>query len=104
MCSLGHIDPRYIYVDSSSDEGAATDLNDNHAATTCPGPSSSLIVEVHSNAPMTHHISFPVIIILDLDLEEECELMWCKSMWPDPMDHNSISKINELFGLPGLGP
>ena len=105
MCSLGHIDPCYVYVDSSSDEGTATDSNDNCAATTRPGPSSSLIVEVHSNAPTTHHISSPIIIILDSEEEEaECELMWHKSTWPNPTDHNSISKINELLGLPGLSP
>jgi len=99
--SLGHIDPHYVYVDSSSDEGAVTDSNDNSATAARPGPSSSLIVEVHSDAP-THHTGSPVIIISDS--EEEEEEAEHKLLWPHPMDHDSIDKLNALFGAPGLSP
>lgn len=97
--SLGHIDPRYVYVESSSDEGAATDSNDNSVAA---GPSSSLIVEVHSDDPTTHHMGSPVIIISDS--EEEEEEAERELTWPHPTDHDSIYKLNALFGVPGFGP
>jgi hypothetical protein len=94
---LGRIDPRYVSVESSSDEGAATDANDNSAiAVTRPGRNSSLIMEVHSDAPTTYQASSPVIIISDS--EEEPEILW-----PHPrLDADAIYQLNRLFGVPGF--
>ena len=94
--SLGHIDPRYVSVESSSDEGAATDSNDNSAAATPPGPSSSLRVEVHSDVPATFRAGSPIIIISDS--EDEDEEPEREKLWPHPSDTDTINKLNELFG------
>ena len=101
-CSLSHIDPRYVFVESSSDDGDMTHSNANNAAAatrpyvsvesssddgdatdsninnataaTCPGPSSSLIVEAHSDAPTRYCTSSPIIVISNS--EEESEIAW----------------------------
>ena len=95
--SLGHVDPHYVFVESSSDEGATTDSNDNSApAVTRPNLNSSLIMEVHSDAPTTYQASSPVIIISDS--EEEPEMLW-----PHPrLDADAIYELNMLFGIPGF--
>ena len=91
--SLGHIDPHYVFVESSSDEDAATDSKDNSTLTvTRPR-------QVHSDAPTA-----PVIIISDSEEDlEEVPVRVREELWPHPMDHNSINKMKELFGPPGFG-
>ena len=88
---LGHIDPRYVFVESSSDEGTMND-NSTPIADTRPRPR-----QVHRGAPTT-----PVIIISDSeeDPEEEPER---ETFWPHHLDIDSIRKLNELFGVPGFG-
>ena len=88
-CSLSHIDPHYVFVESSSDEGAMND-NSTPIADTRPRPR-----QVHRGALTT-----PVIIISDSeeDPEEERE-----TFWPHHLDIDSIRKLNELFGVPGFG-
>jgi hypothetical protein len=44
----------------------------------------------------------PVIIISDS--EEEEEEAERELTWPHPTDHDSIYKLNALFGVPGFGP
>lgn len=91
----GHIDPRYVFVDCSSDEDAATDWKENNTPTvTRPHPR-----QVHSDAPTT-----PVIIISDSEEDsEEPPVRVGEGLWPHPTDHDSINKIRELLGPAGLG-
>jgi len=93
--SLGHIDPRYVTVESSSDEGAATEDGTTVPTIPRPGPSSSLIVEVHSNAPATYSASSPITIISD---SEEEDFAW-PSQFPR-LDAAAIIELNALFGIP----
>jgi len=119
--SLGRIDPRYVFVESSSDEGSATDLNNSSTPTatrprptsslivlndnstpaaTRPGPSSSLIVEVHSDAP-TYRTGTSSPIIVSSGSEDEREPL----EWPDPLvDAHAFYEMNMLFGVSGYGP
>ena len=98
---LGHIDPRYVFVESSSDEDAATDSKDNSTLTvTRPRPRPRPRPrQVHSDAPTP-----PVIIISDSEEDlEEAPVRVGEELWPHPMDHDSIDKMKELFGPPGFG-
>jgi hypothetical protein len=118
-CSLGHIDPHYIYVESSSDEDAMADSNANgtrphhinshyvfidsssekDAATNLninsapSGPSTSRIATVHSD----------IIIILDSEKEPEPVP---EALWPNPRtDAHAFYEMNMLFGPSGgFGP
>jgi hypothetical protein len=94
---LGHIDPRYVFVESSSDEDAPTDSKDNSTPTvTRPRPRPR---QVHSDAPTP-----PVIIISDSEEDsEEAPVRVGEELWPHPTDHDSINKMKELFGPPGFG-
>ena len=94
---LGHIDPHYVFVESSSDKDAATDSKDNSTLTvTCPRPRPR---QVHSDTPTP-----PVIIISDSEEDlEEVPVRVGEELWPHPMDHDSIDKMKELFGPPGFG-
>ena len=90
--SLGHIDPRNVYVESSSDDGDATDSNVNSAAANRPGPSSSLLVEAHSDAPTSYSRSSSVIEISDSEGESEIA-------WPHFIVRPDDDTIHELLML-----
>jgi hypothetical protein len=68
-----------------------------------PGPSSSLAVEVHSDAPTTHHTGSPIIIISDSEEQEDEDEPKRELLWPHPADLDTINKLNALFGVPGFG-
>lgn len=68
-----------------------------------PGPSSSLVVEVHSDAPTTHDPGSPIIIISDSDEEGDENEPKRELLWPHPADLDTIYKLNALFGVPGFG-
>lgn len=94
--SLGHIDPRCVYVESSSDEDAAADAGGNTAPTiTRSVTSSSHIVELHGDAPAAYHASSPITIISDSEEEEIA--------WPPSIIRHTDDEVYEfamLFGLP----
>jgi hypothetical protein len=85
-----HINSRYVFIDSSSDEDAATNSNVNSAPS---GPSTSRIATVHSD----------VIIISDSEEEPEPAP---EALWPNPRtDAHAFYEMNMLFGPSGgFGP